>query len=210
MLVGGCGFSGPRTNFASGDDGGIDARVAMVDASELVDAVPVDAARPIDATPIVIDALIHDAFVPMPDANPWPCGPEPIAPSGNVMWGNPTTNTTLSMITGSRLEVVAPGASITLGFTYAIHDTACPTACRDQIEFGFVPGGRAGCAFDNGVSEASGAGGTAQISLVAPTTPGAYDVRVDLAQAAGCGTTTAWWANVTPPPMQTLATICVH
>ena len=213
LLVAGCGFHGPFS-LAVGDGSIVDGEQGRVDGAQATEA----SGDP-DAVPNPWDAVsVHDATVAPPDAaadappSTWPCGTQPPAPTGDVMWGGATTNTTASAITigTNRLVVVAPGGTFSMGFTFAIHDTACTVACRDQIEYGFVAGTRQGCVFDAVVPKATGTTGQAQATVTAPTTPGVYDLRVDLGQNTSCGTTTAWWANVTPPAAQTLAKVCVH
>ena len=201
LVVGGCGFQGPPNLIGA--------------AADAPTSLPVDGSAPHgDASEPPVDApAIPDAHVIPPDApSAWPCGAMPAAPKGNVTWGNGTTNTTASTIAigTNRLVVVPPGGNFAMQFGYAIHDTACSVACRDQIEYGFVPGSRVGCVFDATVPKATGAMGNVQATVTAPTTPGVYDLRVDLAQAASCGNGAAWWVNVTPPTAQTLATVCVH
>jgi hypothetical protein len=188
-----------------------------------------DAARlpgpdaPVDVPRILVDAGID---VP-PDAcsdsdndgtcdsvDDWPCGVKPNAPSTTVtMKGNSgKTVVTLTSISagGSQMLVTAAGAPFQLGFNYAITDTACTSACIDQVEIGYIPGGRIGCMFDGVVSRSNGVTGSISRTEVAPSTPGSYDLRANIGQNNSCGTTTSWWLNAPPDQTRTIAKVCVH
>jgi hypothetical protein len=73
---------------------------------------------------------------------------------------------------------------------------------------------RLACPFDGVVSNTNGAQGTiAAQSLIAPTTPGSYDVRINVGQNFSCtgGGATNWWPNgAAPPAALTIAKLCVH
>jgi len=112
---------------------------------------------------------------------------------------------------GSPLLVVAPGQTFTMHFDYAITDVACPNACRDQIELGFVAGTRVACAFDAEVDRSDGASGHIDQVLTAPATGGAYDLRVNLGQNLSCNYAGAndWWGSA-PGDKQAVGKLCVH
>lgn len=201
MFVAGCSFH------AHAVDG--DAPVQMVDAR--VDA-PHDATMvTIDAPPDACSDSDGDGICDAVDT--WPCGAAPTAPSTTVtMMGNGTATRmveTQISVNGAQMVVAAPGATLAVAFHYVITDTACSSACIDQIEIGYVAGSRKGCVFDQTVSKQNGALGDATTSLTAPTTPGAYDIRTNIGQNTSCGNTSSWWAG-TPDDTRTIARLCVH
>jgi hypothetical protein len=204
VLAVGCSF---RAHAVDSDATVPDARV---DAPHdgMTDAPP--DARP-DAPP---DACIDsDDDDICDDVDDWLCGEKPDAPGATVtmMGNNGATKITLTAITaggGQFLDTTA-GATFSLGFHYDITDTACSTACRDQIEVGYAPGNRIGCLFDAVVSKTNGATGNASHSETAPTMPGVYDLRANLGQNNSCGNTTSWWPPG-PDETRTIAKVCVH
>jgi hypothetical protein len=212
VLAVGCSF---RPHAIDGDapappmiDGRVDApHDARLDARP--DA-PADA-RP-DVPPDACVDVDHDGICDSVDD--WLCGVKPAAPGDTVtMTGNNgATSITLTTISagGSQLLDTTAGATFALSFHYDITDTACASACRDQIEVGYVPGTRIGCMFDAVVSKTNGASGDVSKNETAPTTAGVYDLRANIGQGNSCGTQTAWWANVTPPDTRTIAKVCVH
>ncbi|MBV8756949.1 MAG: hypothetical protein JO257_06735 [Deltaproteobacteria bacterium] len=177
-----------------------------------VDARPVDA-RPIDAPPP--DACSdQDGDGVCDNVDDWPCGAKPASPPSTVVTspGSQTT-ATLTQISanGSQLVVAAPNAAVSVSFHYAITDTACPGNCIDQLEVGWVPGGRAGCVFDQTVSQNNGASGTANGSFAAPGMRGVYDLRVAIGQNYSCTYMGAsGWYHGQPASSTTIAKVCVH
>jgi hypothetical protein len=143
----------------------------------------------------------------------WPCGPKPLqipmltisgGMGGVTLWTIALTNITVD-------AVVAPGAMVPYQFDYDIHDSSCVAGCLDQIEIGLVPGMRLACSFDGFVTPTTGKQATAKAMFPAPTTPGAYDVRVGLGQNTSCtaGGATNWWMG-TPPATHTWGHLCVR
>ena len=124
------------------------------------------------------------------------------------------TDVTLRAITfdgGSPLLVVHPGQMIGMHFDYAITDTACPGDCRDQIELGYVSGGRVLCAFDDGVPQQDGISGHIDQMIAAPTVGGIYDMRANVGQNLSCNHAGAndWWGQP-PGTKDAVAKLCVH
>ena len=161
-----------------------------------------------------------DAPVPpgidAPAVADWPCGTKPIGPGATleIVENAGQTHVTLSSITfdgGSPLLVVSPGQTFTMHFDFTITDVACPNACRDQIEVGFVAGARVACAFDGEVDEGDGASGHVDQVLTAPMTGGAVDLRVNLGQNLSCNYAGAhdWWGGA-PSDKQAVGKLCVH
>lgn len=194
---------------------------------EKVDAPP----RPTADAPVVVaaDAAIDAPKViadgPCPDADAdgvcdsvddWPCGAKPTAPSASVTWSgnNGATSTTVwnvNLDSAGMLAVAAPGVNAPLTLSYNITDTACPASCIDQLEIGWVPGGRSACVFDGQVSKTSGETGTVNVTIRTPGTAGVYDLRVNLGQNYSCTYqgATGWWGG-TPSTSRTIAKLCVH
>ncbi len=204
LAVAGCSFQHGAAGEAAAvpDAKAIDAR--------MIDARMIDAAKPIDACPDADGDGVCDAV------DTWPCGPQPAAPGTTVaMTGNSgATNVSLTAIAfagSGQLVVAAPGATVTYTMHYAITDTACPGDCIDQIEIGFVAGGRYDCPFDGTVSKATGETGTINTTIKVPTTAGNYDIRTNIGQNFSCtsGGATGWW-NATPGAAWTVAKLCVH
>ena len=116
-----------------------------------------------------------------------------------------------SKLAGMPLAIAAPGASVALTTMYSIADCICPN-CIDQIEVGMAPGVRAGCVYDANPTMAScmtPTTGMATFPIIAPTTPGAYEIRFNLGQAFACGTTPNWFAQA-PSAATTVAVLCVR
>ena len=180
----------------------------------------------VDAPHLTVDAMIDGRPDAPPDAcidvdqdgicdsvDDWLCGTKPAAPSATVvMTGNSgATNITLTMISagGSQFLDTTSGAAFQLGLHYDITDTACSSACRDQIEVGYAPGNRIGCVFDAVVSKTSGASGDVADTEHVPVATGVYDLRANIGQNNSCGTTTSWWPPG-PDDTRTIARVCVH
>jgi len=173
------------------------------------DAKMIDA-RAKDAPPDACVDADHDGICD--DVDDFLCGdPTPPQATVEMSGNNGDTDIVLTSIKANNAQMlnVAPGASIAVAFSYRISDDACSQACRDQIEIGWVPGGRVGCVFDAVVSPNSDTVGNAAKTLTAPTQPGAYDIRTNIGQNNSCGTTTSWWAS-SPGDGRTIARVCVH
>jgi hypothetical protein len=213
LAIGGCGFEHGLLLKPDGSAGGgsgepmPDAPVVVVDASKLIDApaAMIDAPCPDGDADGICDS-----------ADDWPCGTKPTAPSASIMFsGNSgqtdTTVWNVNLDSAGRLAVAAPQLNAPLTFNYSITDTACPANCIDQLEIGWVPGGRSGCVFDGQVSKAGGESGNASVTIRTPATPGVYDLRVNLGQNFSCNYqgATAWWGG-TPATSRTIAKLCVH
>jgi hypothetical protein len=149
-------------------------------------------------------------------ADDWPCGAKPADPGAMLMFSgnNGATNTTVSAVnldgTG-RYAVAASNEMMALTLSYSINDTACQTACVDQLEIGWVPGRREACVFDAAVPKATGVSGTVTVNIRAPMTKQVYDLRVNLGQNFSCNSNGAnnWWGG-TPASTRTIAKLCVH
>jgi hypothetical protein len=193
-----------------GDSGEVDAAVT-IDAA----VVPPDASvvtPPMDAPPCA-DADTDGVCDAVDD---WPCGAKPAAPGATISFSgnNGATDIAITATTldnTGRLAVATPQENLSLRFDYAIEDQACPGNCIDQIEIGWVPGGRAGCVFDDPVSKENGADGSINVMIRAPNTKQVYDLRVNLGQNFSCNYNGAnsWW-NATPDASKTIAKLCVH
>ena len=218
MLLAGCGFTAPAGTAPPGDD---------------TQPPPADAPKEIDAPTPAIDAAI-DAPLPMIDApcgdddsdgvcnavDTWPCGPTPTMPGNAITWDNvdgqqrhQTITLTNAAAGGTKLLVVAPGATVTVSAGYSILDCICP-GCIDQIQVGLVPGATKQCIYSNNPSCAPASTGTGNTMITAPMTTGVYDVRFRIGQDFSCngtsGQNVGWWENMPPGAAQTVAKICVH
>lgn len=150
----------------------------------------------------------------------WPCGPEPADLPATVTYdevmgtAHITIQLTNPVLDDTRKLVVTAGATVTLKAQYSIIDCVCPN-CLDQIEVGFVPGGRQGCIY-NGNPQGNApelcttaTTGSTQTALTAPTTPGAYTLRFRVGQNLFCGAQTTWWEDSPPPPETAAVHLCV-
>jgi hypothetical protein len=198
------GWPGGNSGSGSGSDQ-LDAPVVVP-----VDAAPIDMS--IDGTPSCPD---DDSDGVCNNVDDWPCGAKPTAPGSTMMisGNNGESKMTITMVnldgTG-RLAVATPGESMNLTLRYDIDDTACPSACIDQVEIGWETGvGRIGCVFDDTVSPTSGIAATVNITVHAPATKKVYDLRANLGQNFSCGNTSSWWGG-TPDASRTIAKLCVH
>lgn len=178
----------------------------------------IDAARPIDAPP-AIDAAPPDACTDVDgdgvcdSQDDWLCGANPTPPPSTVTITRGAGVVTMTAISlgGAQVVTAAPSQMLPLSFHFAITDTSCPDDCIDQIEYGFEPGGRIGCGYDDDTSKEDGASGTVNRMVKAPGTPGIYELRTNLGQNYGCtykGAST-WWQG-TPPATSDIALLCVH
>jgi hypothetical protein len=174
---------------------------------------------PVDAASVAIDAppdacADDDGDGICNGADDWPCGAKPTAPQAIVVSSpGAATVATLSQIdvNGGQLVVAAPNAQVAVAFHYELDDTACPGNCIDQLEVGWVPGDRAGCVFDNGVSKTFGASGDASGTFAAPGVRGVYDMRVGVGQNYSCNYNGAdTWYHGQPAASTTIAKVCVH
>jgi hypothetical protein len=201
--VGACTFRSHATG-ADAPSGSEPPPVAIDGPNPVIDARP-------DAPP---DACVDDDSDGECNAvDSWPCGPDPTPPATTVamMGNNGATKMTFTQISanGSQLVAIGPGQAIALSFHYVITDTACQSACVDQIEIGYVPGGRVECGFDHPVSKQTGAIGDVTTTLDAPSQPGEYDIRTNIGQNTSCGTTSQWWSSQ-PSDTRTIVRVCVH
>ena len=187
-----------------------DAPVVVVDAPPTV--MPVDA-KPADAPP----CADSDTDGICDNVDDWPCGAKPTDPGTMMtMTGNSgATNiklTQVNLATTGRYAVATTQQNISITFSYTITDTSCPGNCVDQIEIGWVAGGRSSCPFDNAVSKQNGASGNISTMIRTPTNPGSYDLRANIGQNYSCtyNGATGWWGGTTPSSTRTIARLCVH
>lgn len=176
--------------------------------------------RPLDAA--AHDANHSDAHVDASavaiDASAWPCGAPPPPPPTTVAM---SINSGATMFTVKSIDVDhmgqlvvgAPGETVSLSAHLDITDHACPQACVDQLEYGFVPGARVGCAFDNTVNPHFGVDQGVSATFALPATPGVYDLRVNIGQNTSCdaggGDANGWWGS-DPGAADAIARVCVH
>lgn len=153
----------------------------------------------------------------VPDAcDDWPCGAKPPSPGSTVMWVTPSENVTLSGIdvaTQGQLIVATPGQVLAVTATFSIIDCQC-AGCIDQIEIGFIPGGKDTCLYSG---NPAGNGncliptvGAQTRNVTAPTTAGTYDLRFNRGNDNSCQANGVWWDNSPPGTGNTFAKLCVH
>jgi len=181
--------------------------------------VPVDGQTilPVDAMPADTACSDADADGICDNVDDWPCGAKPTDP-GTMMTmtgNNGATNIKLTQVnlkaTG-RYAVATSQQNISIAFSYAITDTSCQGNCVDQIEIGWVAGGRSGCPYDAVVSKQSGASGNISTMIRAPTNKGTYDLRSNIGQNFSCtyNGASGWWGGTTPAATRTIAKLCVR
>lgn len=182
--------------------------MVVVDAPTVL---PVDA-KPADAPPCADD----DSDGICNNVDDWPCGTKPTAPNATMtMTGNDGdtvhTITQVNLDATGRLAVAVSQENVAFSFHYDITDTSCPGNCVDQIEVGWVAGGRSGCPFDATVSKQNGATGNWAGTIRTPTNKGTYDLRANIGQNYSCTYqgATGWWGG-TPAASRTIAKLCVH
>ncbi|HEX4449768.1 MAG TPA: hypothetical protein VH143_02805 [Kofleriaceae bacterium] len=175
-------------------------------------------ARPADAC---VDSD-HDGVC---DSVEWPCGdlPPPLGQTIEVDHnGNDVIVKVSSIELGSAGQrfVGTPGETVSIALHYSISDS-CST-CADQIEWGWGAGARIGCLYDDTPGNNTVTGSIPQnqgspVTFKLPTTPGAYDVRINDGQNYGCNdsrgqaqvTSEGWW-QANPGSANTIAKVCVH
>lgn len=107
---------------------------------------------------------------------------------------------------GSGTVLAAPGQSVKVRIRYTIVDCSCPN-CIDQIEIGYASRDQFEYCAYSAVPGCQGQSGEHEQTLVAPTTPGVYELRFGLRQDYGC-TSRTWWQGA-PPASRSFASICV-
>ncbi|HEX5058190.1 MAG TPA: hypothetical protein VFV99_02465 [Kofleriaceae bacterium] len=180
---------------------------------------PVDAPTvlPVDATPVDAPCGDADSDGVCDNVDDWPCGAKPTDP-GTMMTmtgSNGATSIRLTQVNLAqmgRYAVATSQQNISIAFSYDIKDTSCAGNCVDQIEIGWVPGGRSGCPFDNAVSKQNGASGNISTMIRTPTNKGSYDLRANIGQNYSCtyNGASGWWGGTTPSASRTIARLCVH
>ena len=190
---------------------------------------PIDGAidsRPLDGK-VFMDAPCadDDADGVCNAVDDWPCGAKPTAAASPMMMsgnsGATLTTVSTTNLDGTGLFAVdasASGQTASLMFHLHISDTACPSACIDQLEAGWVDhatnvGNRfSTCLFDNTVQKNNPADLDRSFSLPLPTTRKVYDLRVNLGQNTGCNDSgvTGWWGTTVPPDAKTIARLCIY
>jgi len=216
LSLGACSFA-PTATLTSGpiDSGGSGTHDGSIHDAKLTDGKVFD------------DACIDSDHDGVCDSVEWPCAPTLPAPvqSQITMSANPpqsgsSTPQTVFIIDNATVNgvtrlVAAHGVAATIALHYDITDTACPVACQDQIEIGWVAGDRSGCLIDTPINGNVAATISNNTVVRFPQTPGAYDLRVNIGQNFSCDhgppgvTTNGWWKH-DPGDNQTIARVCVQ
>lgn len=192
-----------------------DAPVTSPDAPVVV---PVDATTvlPVDAKPADAPCSDADADGVCDNVDDWPCGAKPTDPGTMMtMTGNSGATsmklTQVNLDSTGRYAVAMPQENLSITFSYQISDTSCPGNCVDQVEIGWVSGGRSSCPYDAVVSKQNGASGNISTMIRTPTNPGVYDLRANIGQNFSCtyNGANSWWGS-TPGTNRTIAKLCVH
>ena len=198
IAAGGCAFT--PSGQSSGDDDGV-----QVDGATVIDAVP----QSIDA-PACADT---DGDGLCNAVDPWPCGTTAPTISNVVMTGNDVWGAISNVSIGGagNTAIAQPGMQLSYSITWSLRDSdfLCMN-CRDQIEVGIVAGSRQRCVYDNDPPQNQMQSGTATIMMTAPTTPGVYSLRFQLARDFSCDAfgRTGWWIGE-PSADKTFGVICV-
>jgi hypothetical protein len=172
---------------------------AMADAFVMQDG-PIDDA-PTDAPPLPLDAALD-------------CTMQPPAPLDALDESQNAGLTTLRIkgfkinSNGSKYLVASADDSFMVDFQYTWTDTSCANNCIDQVEIGYVPGDRVGCAFDGQVPKGPPISGNPSYTMTAPATLGWTSIRIAIGQALTCGTGT--WFEGPPPATEIAGYVCVH
>lgn len=146
------------------------------------------------------------------DDQTWRCGQPPSGPGADPLFGD-TNNEALwahdvSIASKGRFVVAVPGKSLALQLRYDWRVDCPGSTCQAQVEVGLVAAGvdqPLGCIVDRQMADRNiewSQNGNAKI--VVPSTPGVYDVRLEIAKQTACAST---WA--TPASNHTVAKICV-
>jgi len=162
-----------------------------------------------------IDHAPTDAAPPTQDGPPPDCTMQPPALSDAFDESQNAGATTLRIkgfrisTTGSKYIVTSAGDSFMVDFQYTWTDTSCAGNCIDQVEIGYVPGDRVGCAFDGQVPKGQSVSGNPNYMMTAPATLGWTSIRIAIGQGLTCGTAGTWFEG--PPPANEIAGyVCVH
>jgi hypothetical protein len=143
----------------------------------------------------------------------WPCGVKPDDPGGAIedSGDNDAREWSAAFINigADRRAVARPGQQLSGGFGWGVKiDCPSGSSCRAQVEIGFGTT-RAGCIYDNTVNDNEWRFGGGGLQLTAPATPGTYELRLNGARAASCGTGTTWFGG-DPGAESTIAIVCVR
>jgi len=183
--------------------------------AQAIDAPPGDVAA--DASPDGPPCADDDHDGVCNAVDDWPCGPKPTAPADSIASSETTSSTSLTVSgftldNGTQFAVVAPKASLTVNFHYEWIDSACLLGCIDQIELGYTPGMRFGCAFDATVPHLTPTlGMVSAYAMTAPATPGVVALQFGIGQNNSCTYQGANnWFLGTPGAGDTVAYVCVH
>jgi hypothetical protein len=148
----------------------------------------------------------------IPDAcDDWPCGARPDDPGDPMLDGAPGRGWSAALISigQARRLVASPGESFSAVFAWTMFvDCGVPAACPAQLEVGYGAQ-RTGCVAELAVASGTATTGAFGGSLRAPAAPGPYELRLNAARNAACGTGDAWFGG-DPGPESTIAYVCVR
>jgi hypothetical protein len=98
---------------------------------------------------------------------------------------------------GKPILTVAPGQTFDAKFGYSIKDPGC-CGCVDQLLVGLTDAGFQQCIYSGVPGCNAPKVGVGSAVLTAPTTPGAYPIRIDRSQDYSCPSKKTWWNMPTP------------
>lgn len=209
-----CSFSSPRGSQADdgGDDdngGDDDTDPPMCAADDDKDGVCNDA----DKCAGHDDRKDADTDGIADGCDDWPCGLKPNDPGGAMSDSGSEGRSWYAAfinIGNSRRALVTAGQPFDAQFTWSllINCGGGQATCRAQAEFGYGAM-RAGCLYDNNVSDEQLRVSTFDGQLTAPATPGVHELRLNAGRATDCGTGTSWYGG-DPGPESTIAILCVR
>jgi hypothetical protein len=163
-----------------------------------------------------------DAAPPCPDgdqdglcdaSDPWPCGATQPTVAAIVSVGSLTSASISNVSIGGdgRVVVVTAGAAVTYAASWTLRDSGFCASCPYQLEVGQVSGNRQACVYDANPPQDQTQSGVASVPMTAPTTPGLYALRFQIAQDLSCNAfgRSNWWFG--PPPAEaTFGLLCVR
>ena len=90
------------------------------------------------------------------------------------------------LVNGRTTVIVAAGAELKVTADFTIwSDVGCPE-CPGQLVFAVSDGSSVGCAYDGMPGPYPGVRDDGEVTLVAPSAPGTYDIRWKLDAATDC------------------------
>lgn len=176
------------------------------------DVLPSDA-TPLDTTPL--DAMCDDGDSDgdgvCNGADDWPCGSKPEDPGDQMSDSNADRQWSADaiLIGTERRLVVEAGSMFPTKYRWGLTiNCGGPPQCMAYLEIGYGDT-RFGCVRGGAIMSSTPTNVVEDRIMGAPSTPGAYELRLNAARIDTCGTDGLWFGG-DPGPESTIAHVCVQ